>query len=157
MSKQPESLFKEKVLAQLARIERVWACKVQQVVTRGTPDILVCWGGRFVALELKTDKGRLDKLQAANLELINRSGGLGMVVKPSDWDEKFEQAKDWASHPEKVYELAVKHNRKDVLRELLLAQQENERLRRALLWASYNVSDAAKSSIWFKELCVNMK
>jgi len=38
--------------------------------TAGLPDIICCMGGRFVAFEVKTDTGRLTKLQEATIRKI---------------------------------------------------------------------------------------
>ena len=67
-----------------------WVVKIQQVAIRGTPDILMCVAGHFVALELKTDIGRIDKLQVYTLEAINNAKGYALVVAPSNWQKTYE-------------------------------------------------------------------
>lgn len=47
----------------------------------GTPDIICCLNGLFVALEVKTRKGIVSELQKYHLEEINKSGGIGAVVR----------------------------------------------------------------------------
>lgn len=70
------------------RTGKVWSVKVQQVAISGTPDILACINGRFVALELKRSKGAvISELQKHVLKKINDAGGLGLVVYPENWDE----------------------------------------------------------------------
>lgn len=59
--------------------------KVQQVSKSGTPDILMCLNGLFVAIELKTDKGRLSPLQEYNLNKIAESGGIALVMAPKNF------------------------------------------------------------------------
>lgn len=80
-------MFKERVLRYLRAVPQVWCCKVQQVSIKGTPDILMCIAGVFVALELKTDTGVLSELQKHNLKLINSCGGFGIVLTPSKFEE----------------------------------------------------------------------
>lgn len=86
MARQPESLLKDKVLADLHKLPKTYAVKIQQVVIRGTPDILACVNGHFVALELKRDeKQRAEPLQLHQLEKILRAGGQTFVVHPLNW------------------------------------------------------------------------
>lgn len=89
MAKQPETLLKEKVLADLRTIDCCWFAKIQQTAIRGTPDILACVHGYFIAIELKTEDGKLDKLQSYTLAKISKSGGLAYTVTPSTWEEVF--------------------------------------------------------------------
>ena len=49
--------------------------------TNGIPDIICCYRGRFVAFEVKTEKGRLSRLQDAVIRQIGRAGGLALVVR----------------------------------------------------------------------------
>ena len=48
--------------------------------TAGIPDIICCIGGRFVAFEVKTDKGRLTKLQERTILRINEAKGKACKV-----------------------------------------------------------------------------
>lgn len=49
--------------------------------TNGIPDIICCYCGRFVAFEVKTEKGRPSRLQDAVIRQIGRAGGLALVVR----------------------------------------------------------------------------
>jgi len=90
MAKQPESRLKEKVLKDLKTIPNTYFIKIQQVVIRGTPDILACVSGRFVAIELKKDSTHQpDMRQDYELNKIKKAGGLGFVVTPANWEEVF--------------------------------------------------------------------
>lgn len=54
----------------------------------GIPDILVCLEGNFVAIEVKTDTGKLSKLQKRDIRLIEEAGGLAFIcygVKDIDY------------------------------------------------------------------------
>lgn len=91
MGRQPESILKQRVLKDLKTLPNTYAVKIQQVVIRGTPDILACVNGKFVAIELKKDSNvKPDALQIHELKKIFRAGGLGCVVHPDNWQETFE-------------------------------------------------------------------
>lgn len=91
MPQKPETYFKEKVLRDLARVPKVWAVKIQQVAIRGTPDILICCGGYFIALELKKDESsKTDKLQDYTLDKIADAGGHTFVAHPENWTGIFD-------------------------------------------------------------------
>lgn len=52
----------------------------------GTPDILACVNGRFVALEVKAENGKPSELQLYHIEQIKKAGGYGMIVYPKDFE-----------------------------------------------------------------------
>lgn len=52
----------------------------------GVPDLLVCYKGYFIALELKSTHGRLSDIQKYTLEQIRAAGGHAMVLYPKDFD-----------------------------------------------------------------------
>lgn len=84
--KKPETNFKEKVLADLKSLPKTWAEKIQQVAKHGTPDILACVNGHFVAIELKKDaKAKLDQLQLYKLQKIVEAGGTSILAHPGNW------------------------------------------------------------------------
>ena len=49
--------------------------------TAGIPDIIACVDGRFVAFEVKTETGRLTKLQEVTLGRIRDAGGRAYMVR----------------------------------------------------------------------------
>lgn len=49
--------------------------------TSGIPDIICCYRGRFLGLEVKQPGGRLTRLQERALERINAAGGIGRRVE----------------------------------------------------------------------------
>ena len=49
--------------------------------TSGIPDIIVCIDGRFIALEVKTQKGKTTPLQNDAIRKIRSSGGFAFVVR----------------------------------------------------------------------------
>lgn len=53
----------------------------------GVPDLLCCVNGKFVAIEVKAENGATSYLQDHNIAKIKESGGVAIVVKPSDFDK----------------------------------------------------------------------
>jgi hypothetical protein len=47
----------------------------------GIPDIIVCHGGKFIALEVKTESGKLSALQNAAIRQIRAAGGIAETVR----------------------------------------------------------------------------
>lgn len=85
-SKKPETKFKEKAVKDLKRLPQTWVVKTQQVSVCGTPDLLICHKGMFIAIELKsTENDDPTPLQERNLNLIAEAGGLSYVAHPGNW------------------------------------------------------------------------
>ena len=49
--------------------------------TAGIPDIIACLHGRFVAFEVKTETGKLSKLQEITIQRIREAGGIAFTVR----------------------------------------------------------------------------
>ena len=49
--------------------------------TAGIPDIIACINGRFVAFEVKTETGKLSKLQEITIQRIKEAGGKAFTVR----------------------------------------------------------------------------
>lgn len=47
----------------------------------GVPDLLVCYKGKFIGLEVKNETNKTSPLQDVNIENIKRAGGLATVVR----------------------------------------------------------------------------
>ena len=54
--------------------------------TSGTPDILACVKGHFLAIEVKAQNGHPSELQLEKIADIRRAGGFAFVAYPSGWD-----------------------------------------------------------------------
>lgn len=52
----------------------------------GTPDILACVNGYFLAIEVKADNGKPTPLQLVKIEDIRKAGGFAYVAYPSGWE-----------------------------------------------------------------------
>lgn len=62
---------------------KIWGGGFQKA---GIPDLLCCIRGKFVALELKTEKGKPSVLQKFNIYKIQESGGYARVLRPSEFE-----------------------------------------------------------------------
>jgi Holliday junction resolvase len=59
-----------------------WTVKTISTNKRGTPDVLACLNGRFIAIEVKA-KGKMSTLtpiQKYQLDLIEKSGGIAIAA-----------------------------------------------------------------------------
>ena len=73
----------------------------------GTPDLLVCYQGRFFGMEVKQPKNYPTKIQRHRLEQIALAGGVGVVVRSvNDALAALEQPPkgDSTTAPEEVYD-----------------------------------------------------
>ena len=52
----------------------------------GTPDILGCVNGYFLAIEVKAQDGKPSELQLAKIDAIRKAGGFAYVAYPSGWE-----------------------------------------------------------------------
>lgn len=57
----------------------------------GVPDLLVCCEGKFLGLEIKAINGKPSELQLVNLDDINKSGGFGAIVVPTEGVKKIKR------------------------------------------------------------------
>ena len=95
MTRKPESIFADRVIADLKKYfgTDIQINNIQQVGINGTPDYLICLKGRFIALELKIDSGRVSPLQVKKLIDIKKSGGHSYIVYPKNWSKVFKELK----------------------------------------------------------------
>lgn len=84
----PEKKFEEQVKNWLKGLAFTWFIKIHGTAATGSgiPDILASVGGNFVALEIKSESGRLSEIQKAKLKDLHNSGALAYVVKPSNFE-----------------------------------------------------------------------
>ena len=47
----------------------------------GVPDLLVCYKGRFIGIEVKNEKGKTSQLQNINILNIRNAGGISFVAR----------------------------------------------------------------------------
>ncbi len=58
-----------------------------QFTKAGIPDLIVCCGGRFLAIEVKGEKGKASELQLYNIRKINEEGGIGIIIHPNQFED----------------------------------------------------------------------
>ena len=95
MASKPETLFKKKVIDALLKIPRVAVFVIQQMSKRGDPDLLVCFNGAFIALELKKDtKSKASPLQKHILGKVTQAGGYARVCSPENLETILAEIKE---------------------------------------------------------------
>jgi hypothetical protein len=81
MAATPESKVKAKCVAQLKEMGAVYFYPVTGGYgTSGVSDIVVCFDGRFIAIECKAGKNKLSELQKMFQEKVAAAGGLALVI-----------------------------------------------------------------------------
>ena len=58
----------------------IYAVNVMVASRNGVPDILCCYQGQFIGIEVKAPGGKVSPVQVANLERIRRNGGHALVA-----------------------------------------------------------------------------
>lgn len=77
----PEGKVKAKVKKVLDVYEVYYFCPATGGYGRsGIPDFVCCYKGKFVAIECKAGKGKTTALQDRELDRIQKSGGVAIVV-----------------------------------------------------------------------------
>lgn len=85
------------MLKRLKNHPGIYVFKKEAAAIRGIADIIGCFQGRFFAWELKSceAKARLNTgsivLQRYELEKVRAAGGIGEIVYPENFEEKFEE------------------------------------------------------------------
>lgn len=86
---------------------------VKKFTKDGVPDILCCFEGFFLAIEVKAPKGRPSKLQLYHLRKIDEAGGFAFLLYPKDFRKfkkfiyslkDFKQSQEWVDKCEVLYE-----------------------------------------------------
>jgi Holliday junction resolvase len=78
-----ESVIQKKILDYLDA-KGCYAVKVMTANKSGVADIICCNQGRFIALEVKSDKGIVSEMQKFNAAMVRRAGGKSEIVKSVD-------------------------------------------------------------------------
>lgn len=67
----------------------IWNMRVNaDLNTIGVPDLIVCYKGKFIGMEVKTKKGRISGVQNKTAEAIKENGGY--VINPTCVEEVIE-------------------------------------------------------------------
>ena len=87
MAKTPEKKVKDKVTAQLKELGAYYFYPVTSGFgSSGVPDIVGCYRGRFFGIECKAKGNKPTELQKMNLNKIEGSGGITLVIDESNVD-----------------------------------------------------------------------
>lgn len=75
----------EQRIKQILKLRGAWFLKTHGngYQRSGIPDLIVCYKGRFIGIELKAEKGKTSRLQEFEIEEIRKADGIGMILKPS--------------------------------------------------------------------------
>lgn len=88
-----EQSIQASILKWLAKQPNCWVVKTITSNKKGTPDILACIKGAFVAIEVKRPGGRVTRLQHYQLDRIQECGGHATVAYSLDEVKKFLEEK----------------------------------------------------------------
>jgi Holliday junction resolvase len=100
----PESKVKAKIHALLKKHKAYAVNYIGGIsANNGTPDILACLNGRFIAIEAKAGKNKPTDLQTLNLKRIDEAGGLALVINEENLNQ-LEFILE-AEHPRSNYQL----------------------------------------------------
>lgn len=130
-----ESSIQKAILKLLNARDDVWAVKTITTNRNGTPDIIACVGGHFVAIEVKAAKGVVAPLQTYQIDLINKTGGTAGVARSTGEVKDMLTAVDRMSLIDGDFEQlgGVDHAVKDTLLSLRETLEQVEDELRALL------------------------
>lgn len=87
MAQGPETRLKIKVMKYLKGLSNCWAYKTSDKYSVGIPDIIICYKGHFVAIELKAGT-KTTPMQDYVLGEIQKSGGYSEVCTSKEQVEK---------------------------------------------------------------------
>ena len=83
-----EKLFENKIKAYLKSIGAYFIKTHGDRFSKvGTPDIIACINGHFVAVEVKATNGRPSELQKYHINQIKESGGFAVILYPDEFDD----------------------------------------------------------------------
>ena len=81
-----EKYLIEKIKAYLKSVDELFFFKEHggQYGTSGIPDLIICYRGRFIAFEVKNEKGKTTVLQEITIRKIIKAGGYATVVRSAE-------------------------------------------------------------------------
>lgn len=101
-----EKTFENKIKKFLDE-EKCWYVKffANGYTRKGIPDLLCCVNGYFLAIEVKGENGKATDLQKWNIGKIEHCGGLGLILRPSQFENFKELVKILKSTDSKKIEV----------------------------------------------------
>lgn len=85
-----EKTFENKIKKYISdEIQKAWGFKFHAgtYTQSGIPDLIYCINGRFVAIEVKKEKGKPTELQKRKIKKIIQDGGVAVIIKPSQFED----------------------------------------------------------------------
>ncbi|MGX7091211.1 VRR-NUC domain-containing protein [Hutsoniella sourekii] len=77
----PEKKVENAIKRYLDSLGAYWIKTLGGSVPAGTPDIIACVNGRFVAIEVKRPEGgTVSELQKHKIKMVNNAGGVAFVA-----------------------------------------------------------------------------
>ena len=81
MAQTAESKVKAKIIKQLKAVGAYYFAPIGGPYAKsGVPDLIICFRGKFIAIEAKSGNNKCTTLQRINLEQIKEQGGIAVVV-----------------------------------------------------------------------------
>ena len=74
----------QKKIQDALRANGAYVFKVITANRSGIPDIIACYKGKFLGIEVKGPKGVVSELQNKNLRMIRASSGYGIIARSVD-------------------------------------------------------------------------
>lgn len=73
----------------ISQLPGIYIANIHQSMysNKGVPDLLICYNGLFVGLEVKTEKGVVSRLQSLELSKIDEANGISCVIYGKDKDK----------------------------------------------------------------------
>ncbi len=75
-----ESAIQKKILGYLNSLEECWNVKTIATNKPGTPDILCCYQGQFIAIEVKAKDGKVSALQKFQIKQLKKAGAITIIA-----------------------------------------------------------------------------
>lgn len=85
----PEGKVKEKVKKVLIEFGAYFHMPVQNGMGKPSLDFVCCHKGRFLAIETKTEKGKLTLRQQATIDEMQKAGAIVLVIRGESDGETF--------------------------------------------------------------------
>lgn len=87
--KKPETKIKNEVYDFLNSYGGYWLkMSGSEFLAKGIPDIIGCYDGKFIGIEIKTKEGKLDLAQRWHLEKIKRCNGKSIVLRGFEREDR---------------------------------------------------------------------
>lgn len=97
-----EQSVQKAILAKLRKFGGLWI-KVHDIVTKGLPDIIGCYNGKFIAIEVKRKGEKPTALQGYVLSKVKEAGGLAYCFDESKHaDSLIQELKMYDSIPDRL-------------------------------------------------------